>query len=116
MSSAQTGCRLRLPAEMRTVVGRPQGCAMPETGFSIWLGAFCTTQAEAAKSLGITDRSVRRYKEGEREVPKPIAKLMFRMAVEGYRPEMPIQLFHDEWPDCADDARALRDSILEMWS
>jgi hypothetical protein len=90
---------------------------MPETGFSIWLGAFCATQSEAAKSLGITDRSVRRYKKGEREVPKPVAKLMLRMVIEGYRPETPIQLFHDEWPDCANDARALRDSIImEMWS
>ena len=92
-----------------------RGCAMPETGFSIWLGAICSTQAEAAKSLGITDRSVRRYKEGERKVPTTVAKMMFRMAMECYRPEMPIHLFHfGEWPDCPTDARALLNNLQKM--
>ena len=88
---------------------------MTETGFSIWLEARCSTQAEAAQLLGITDRSVRRYKEGERKVPKPVAKMMIRLAVEYYLPEMPINTFHvDEWPDRPQDARALLGRIREM--
>jgi hypothetical protein len=88
---------------------------MRETGFSIWLGALCTTQAEAAERLGVTDRSVRRYKVGERKVSETMAKFMFVRAVEHFLPEVPIHSFpFDAWPDRPDDARALLRKLLEM--
>jgi hypothetical protein len=75
--------------------GRPcQGPEMQETGFSIWLGARCSTQAEAAELLSIDVRSVRRYMHGERQVPKPLAKLMFLTLTLLYIPQGPINPFH----------------------
>jgi hypothetical protein len=79
---------------------------MRETGFSIWL-EFCSTQAEAARLLGITDRSVRRYKKGDRPVPAPVAKLMTLTALMWFRPEIVGDPFRvvKPWPDDPDEAR-----------
>jgi len=87
---------------------------MRETGFSIWLEEICSTQAEAARLLGITDRSVRRYKNGERPVPTPVAKLMTVTVLALFRPELDADPFYEagSWPDDPDDARALLDHLL----
>jgi len=86
---------------------------MRETGFSIWLEEICSTQAEAARLLGITDRSVRRYKNGERPVPTPVAKLMTVKALALFRPELagdPCYVVKP-WPDDPDDARVMLENL-----
>jgi hypothetical protein len=86
---------------------------MQETGFSIWMGALCSTQATAVSLLGISVRSVRRYQQGVRRVPRAVAMLMTVKAIAFFNPGVAVDFFDDivEWPDLPDEARAVLDRI-----
>jgi hypothetical protein len=104
----------QLPASPRSVV-----CArMQKTGFAIWAHVFTSTEAEASRMLGVTDRTIRRYKRGGRRVPEAIAKQMTLTAVAYFHPEQSCDLFNIEpWPDLPDHALAVLEKISGMeWS